>query len=164
MIDVQSAAGPVVRESARSRFYRFLFGRCTCYRGTAVRIAAISPALREIRISLPINWKTRGYNGSIFGGSMYASVDPVYMTLISWHLGRNYIAWDRAASIEFKKPGRATLYSTFRIDDELLDGIRVELESAPRAERIFNVELCDAAGLVHASFVKTIVIRKRAAA
>ena len=153
--------GTVVRESIRSRFYRFLFGLFPCYRRTGVRLVHISPDLREIRIKLPLNWKTRGYNGSIFGGSMYASIDPVYMTMISWHLGRDYIAWDRAATIEFRKPGRTALYSTFRIDDSLLDGIRAELESAPRAERVFNVELVDDAGVVHASFVKTIVVRKR---
>ena len=38
------------------------------------------------------------------------------MTMISWNLGRDYIAWDKAVQIEFRKPGRGTLYSTDRID------------------------------------------------
>jgi hypothetical protein len=126
-----------------------------------VRVTYISSDFHEVRIKLPLNWKTRGYNGSTFGGSMYACVDPVYMTMISWCLGRQYIAWDKAAQIEFRKPGRSTLYSTFLLQPGELSSIRAELETAERAERIYDVELVDSAGTVHAAFKKTIQIRKR---
>ena len=68
----------------------------------------MSPDMLEIEIELPLNWKTRGYNGTIFGGSMYACIDPVYMTMILRHLGRGYIAWDRAAAVAFMNRERDT--------------------------------------------------------
>ena len=92
---------------------------------------------------------------------MYACIDPVYMTMISVILGGDYVAWDRAATIDFKRAGRSTLYSTFKLKDGEIEGIRAELESAERAERVYDVELVDEAGVVHAAFKKTIVIRKR---
>ena len=148
-------------ETLKSRATRFLFNLFPCYRRTGARVVYISPDFHEVRIKLPLNWKTKGYNGTMFGGSMYACIDPVYMTMISWNLGRNYIAWDKAAQIEFRKPGRDALYSTFRLDAGELDGIRAELETAEKVERIYDIELADRAGVVHASFRKTVQIRKR---
>ena len=149
------------RESLKSWGTRFIFNLFPCYRRTGVKVTYVSPDYHEVRIELPLNWKTRGYNGSTFGGSMYACVDPVYMTMISWALGKQYIAWDKAATIDFRKPGRGKLFCTFRLPPGELDGIRAELETAERVERIYDVELVDAAGVVHAAFRKTIQIRKR---
>jgi hypothetical protein len=81
--------------------------------------------------------------------------------MISWCLGRQDIAWDKAAQIEFKKPGRGTLFSTFRLPPDELPRIRAELEEADRVERVYDVELVDGAGVVHAAFKKTVQIRKR---
>jgi acyl-coenzyme A thioesterase PaaI-like protein len=148
-------------ESFKSWATRFMFNLFPCYRRTGVKVTYISPDFHEVRIKLPLNWKTRGYNGSTFGGSMYACVDPVYMTMISWCLGKQYIAWDKAATIDFRKPGRGTLYSTFRLPDDELARIRAELEHAERVERVYDVELADAEGVVHAAFRKTIQVRKR---
>ena len=148
-------------ESFKSRSTRFMFNLFPCYRRRAVKVTYISPDFHDVRIKLPRNWKTRGYNGSTFGGSIYACVDPVDMTMISWCLGKQYIAWDKAATIDFRKPGRGTLYSTFRLPDDELARIRAELEETDRIERIYDVELADAAGVVHAAFRKTIQVRKR---
>jgi len=148
-------------ESFKSWGTRFMFNLFPCYRRTGVKVTYISPDFHEVRIKLPLNWKTRGYNGSTFGGSMYACVDPVYMTMISWCLGKGYIAWDKAAQIDFRKPGRSTLFSTFRLPPDELPRIRAELEETDRVERIYDVELVDDAGVVHAAFRKTIQIRKR---
>ena len=120
-----------------------------------------SSDMHEVHIKLPLNWKTRGYNGTLFGGSMYACIDPVYMTMLSILLGRQYVVWDKAATIDFKRAGRSTLYSTFKLAEGEVEAIRAELESAERVERVYDVELVDAAGLLHAAFKKTIVIRKR---
>jgi acyl-coenzyme A thioesterase PaaI-like protein len=148
-------------ESLKSRAVRFLFNLYPCYRRTGVLITYVAADFDEVRIKLPLNWRTRGYNGTTFGGSMYACVDPVYVVMLSLSLGKRYIAWDKAATIEFRKPGRETLYSTFRFEPGELDAIRNELEVSEKVERIYDVDLCDAAGAVHAHFRKTLQIRKR---
>jgi hypothetical protein len=148
-------------ETLKSRATRFMFNLFPCYRRTGARVTYVAPDFHEVRIKLPLNWKTKGYNGTTFGGSMYACVDPVYMTMISWCLGKRYIAWDKTVQIEFRRPGKGTLYSTFRLPPGELDAIKAELEGTERVERVYDVELVDEAGTVHAFFKKTVQIRKR---
>jgi hypothetical protein len=56
--------------------------------------------------------------GSIFGGSMNGAVDPVYMMMLIKALGNDYVVWDKAALIHFKKPGRTPLYACFVLSKE----------------------------------------------
>ena len=147
-------------ESAKSWFMRKAFGLYPCYRRTGVRIAYISPDVLEVHVRLPLNWKTRGYNGTLFGGSMYASIDPLYMTMISWHLGRKYVVWDRTATVDFRKAGRSTLHARAILEPGSVDAMRAELETEERIERVYDIALVDEADVVHAAFTKTIVIRK----
>ena len=147
-------------ESLRSRITRWGFNLFPAYRGTGARITYVSDDWHEVRIRLPLSWRTRNYVGTIFGGSLYASVDPIYMIMLIKTLGPAYTVWDKAAAIQFKKPGRGTLYARFVLEEEELAGIRRLLETAPSIDRVYVVDLADAAGTVHATVEKTIYIRK----
>jgi acyl-coenzyme A thioesterase PaaI-like protein len=148
-------------ESLKTRLFRYAFNFWPCYRGTGGRVAYIAADWREVRVKLPLNWRTRNYVGTTFGGSLYGSVDPFYMLMLIHILGPEYIVWDKAASIRFRKPGRGTLYATFRVDDIELQAIHSALASEPKVDRIYRVELADAQGEVHAEIEKTIYIRKK---
>lgn len=150
-----------VSESARTALQRWGFNWFPAYRGTGARITYIERAFHEVQVELPLSWRTRNYVGTIFGGSMYGAVDPVYMIMLIKRLGTGYVVWDKAASIRFRKPGRRTLYATFRLEDEELELIRRALESAQSIERTYTVELADAAGEVHAVVEKVVHIRRR---
>ena len=47
-------------------------------------------------------------------------------------LGRDYIVWDKSASIRFRKPGRGTVYAKFRVTDEQIAEIRELLKNSLR--------------------------------
>lgn len=132
-----------------------------CYRRTGARIEHIDYERREVTVKLPLNWKTRGYFGSLFGGSMYGAVDPVYMVMLNKLLGPEFEVWDKAASIRFRKPGRTDLYARFSVTKDELDGIRGELEHATSVDRCYRVDLKDESGEVYASIDKTLHIRRR---
>lgn len=68
---------------------------------------------------------------------------------------------DKAAAIRFRRPGRTTLHATLRLEPAVLEGIRLELEAVPKLERVFTVELADAAGEIHAIVEKTIHVSRR---
>jgi acyl-coenzyme A thioesterase PaaI-like protein len=140
---------------------RLGFNFFPAYRRTGARITYIASDLHEIHIKLPLNWKTRNYVGTIFGGSMFAAVDPIYMLMLIKLLGPNYVVWDKAASIQYKRPGRSTLYAKFQIDQEELDGIREELEQKDKLDRVYHVELIDEERTVCASIEKTIYFRRK---
>ena len=151
-------------ESLRTRLLRFAFNFYPCYRRTGARIIYCAADYSEIRIKLPLNWTTRGYWGSIFGGSMYAAIDPVLLVMLARRLGPGYVVWDKAATMEFKKPGRSTLYARFRIEEAEIEELRRLLAREGRLERTWRIELTDQAGTVHAAFTKTLHLRDRAAA
>ncbi|MGG1572412.1 DUF4442 domain-containing protein [Fictibacillus sp. NRS-1165] len=150
-----------MKESWKTRVVRFGFNLFPAFRGTGARVLHIAEDYSEIRIKLPLNWRTRNYVGTIFGGSMYGAVDPVYMFMFLKMLGNDYIVWDKAASIRFKKPGKNTLYASFKITGEELDEVKRTLEEKRSIDRVYNVELVDENGTVHAAVEKTIYMRKK---
>ncbi|WP_420126669.1 DUF4442 domain-containing protein [Longimicrobium sp.] len=147
-------------ESLRTRVQRWGFNWFPAYRGTGGRIAYIAHDWREIRIRVPLGWRTRNYVGSIFGGSMFGAVDPIYMVMLIRNLGPDYLVWDKSASIRFRRPGRTTLHARFLLDQAELDAIRAALIDAPAIERTYTVDLVDADGVVHATVEKIIHIRR----
>lgn len=68
--------------------------------------------------------------------------------------------WDKAATIRFKRPGRETLYATFKLTEEEINARKAELEEKNSTDRLYTVDLVDANGTVHATIEKTIYIRR----
>lgn len=148
-------------ESFQSRRFRWGFNLFPAYRGTGGRVTYIADDFREVRVKIPLNWRTRNYVGTIYGGSMYAAIDPIYMLMLIKILGPDYIVWDKAAKIRFRKPGKDTLFAKFELPDEEIGEIKQLAETAKSVDRIYNLELLDKRGLVHAQIEKTLYIRKR---
>jgi len=148
-------------ESFTTKLTRWGFNFFPAFRGTGGRITYIERDWREARIKLPLNWRTRNYVGTIYGGSMYAAVDPIYMVMLIKVLGPEYVVWDKAASIRFRKPGKRMLFATFVLSEEEIAAIKSALAVAPSVERVYHVELVDGDGVVYAAIEKTVYIRKK---
>ena len=148
-------------ESRASRFFRWGFNVFPAYRGSGGRVTYIAGDFREVRVKLPLNWRTRNYVGTTFGGSLYGAVDPFYMIMLIKILGPDYVVWDKAASIRFRKPGRSTLNARFLLDDAEVAAIKTALESGRSVDRTYRVELTDPAGVVHAEVEKVIYIARK---
>jgi len=148
-------------ESWASRRARWWFNWFPAYRGTGARVEYIAADFRKVRIRLPLSWRTRNYVGTIFGGSLYGAVDPMYMVMFIRLLGPDFIVWDKAATIRFLKPGRTTLDASFRLTPETVEEVRQAAMAEGKMERSFEVELVDRAGVIHATCTKTIHFRWR---
>lgn len=143
-------------DGLRSRLWRLAFRLFPAYRGTGGRVTHIAPDWSEVRVTVPHNLRTRNYVGTIFGGSMYGAVDPIYMLMLIRRLGDDYVVWDKAAEIEFKKPGKDDLYATFGVSDEEVAAIESALETDDALDREYTVDLVDDDGVVHATVTKTL--------
>jgi acyl-coenzyme A thioesterase PaaI-like protein len=152
-----------VPENLRSRLERVAFNLFPAYRGTGARVTFIAADYSEVRITLPLNRRTRNYVGTIFGGSMYGAIDPVYMLMLMKRLGKQYIVWDKAATIRFRRPGRSRLFATFQLTSADVDSLRQAADTNEKVDRQFLVDLVDAEGVVHASFEKLIHVRRKPA-
>jgi hypothetical protein len=146
-------------ESPRTWLMRWVFNFFPAYRGTGAWVSYIASDWREVRVRLPLSWQTRNYVGTIFGGSMYAAVDPFYMIMLIHNLGPTYLVWDKSASIRFKKPGVSTLSARFVLEQAELDKIRMALQSAASVDRQYHIDLIDQYGEVRAWVDKTVYIR-----
>jgi acyl-coenzyme A thioesterase PaaI-like protein len=142
---------------------RWKFNWYPAYRGTGGRVLFIAGDWSEVRIRVPLSLRTRNYVGTIYGGSMYGAVDPIYMVMLLKLLGNDYVVWDKAATIRFRRPGRDTLFATFRLSGEEVAAIRAEVAASGKVDRVFAVDLVNAAGEVHASCEKVLSIRAREA-
>lgn len=138
---------------------RWAFNWFPAYRGTGARVEYIAADWTEIRVRLPLSWRTRNYVGTIFGGSLYGAIDPMYMLMFIHQLGPDFVVWDKAATIRFLKPGRTTLRATFSLDADTIESVRAEVMRSGRLDRDFSVALVDEAGVPHAAFTKTLYFR-----
>jgi hypothetical protein len=132
-----------------------------CYRGTGGRLKYIAEDWTELKLELPLSGRTRHYVGTMFGGSIYSAVDPIYMLMLIHRLGPEFVVWDKSASIQFKKPGRDTLHANFTISDDELAAIRSALEEQRSVNRSYMISLVDGSGTVCAPVEKIIYIRRR---
>lgn len=148
-------------ESVRTRLFRLMMNRWPCYRGSGGRVTYIAGDFHEVKVRLGLTWRTKNYVGTIFGGSMYASVDPVYMTMLINILGPEYVVWDKSATIRFKKPGKETLHAHFLLTPTELRAIRDATQDGEPVDRTYTIQLTNEEGIVCAEVDKIIYVRQR---
>jgi acyl-coenzyme A thioesterase PaaI-like protein len=128
---------------------------------SGIRIVSISDDFREAVIELRDRKLNMNYVGVHFGGAIFAMTDPFYMLLTMNLLGRGYVVWDKAARIEYLKPGKATLRALFKITDEMLTDVRANTQND--GDKYFPewaVDVKSTEGETVARVFKTLYIRK----
>ncbi len=116
---------------------------------------------KAVDVEMKLRFWNRNYVGTHYGGSLYSMADPFYMLMLMEHLGRDYIVWDKAASIRFRKPGKGKVKAEFRLTDAQLDEIREKLKLQEKYEPTFSVEIRDESGDVVAEVQKLLHIRRK---
>ncbi|UVL03767.1 DUF4442 domain-containing protein [Pseudomonas sp. B21-047] len=147
------------RLARRARMLRWLLNLYPPYLGAGIRVQHISPDMRSVKVCMKLTRWNRNYVGTQFGGSLYSMVDPFYMLLLIEQLGREYIVWDKAASIDFISPGKGPVYAEFHLDDSLLDEIRQQTATGKKCLPRLQVDIRDAAGELVARVDKTLYVR-----
>ncbi len=133
--------------------------------GAGIRVTRMDSELHAIDVEMRLTKLNRNVMGTHFGGSLYAMTDPFYMLMLMENLNphgsREYVVWDKAATIRYKRPGTGTVKAEFRLDAAQVAAIRAELETAEKVEPVFLIEVKDEAGKVVAEVEKTIYCAKR---
>jgi Domain of unknown function (DUF4442) len=129
--------------------------------GAGIRVKRIAPDMKAVDVEMKLRWWNANYVGTHFGGSLFAMTDAFYMLMLMANLGRDYIVWDKAATIRYRKPGRRTVRAEFRLSDSQVEDIREKLKSLPKYESVFIIEVKDEAGVVIAEVEKVLHVRKK---
>ena len=101
------------RDSMPLSVLRLLINSWPPLLGAGIKIKSLSRDYRDIVVNLSLRWYNKNYVGTHFGGSIFAMTDPFYMLMLIKNLGDEYIVWDKAAQIDFKKPGTGVLTAHF---------------------------------------------------
>lgn len=131
------------------------------YLGAGVRVTHISDDFRIVKVEMPLRFYNKNYVGTHFGGSLYSMCDPFFMLMLISILGRDYIVWDKAATIRFKKPGKGLVKATFEIPEERIAEIRAAADSQDKVEPQFQVVVTDSDGQVVAEIDKLLYVRRK---
>jgi hypothetical protein len=143
------------------RWILYLWNFWPPYFGAGIWIDCISKDFKYGRTRLKRRPWTKNIVGTQFGGSIYAMVDPIYMVMLLMLLGRDYIVWDKAATIRFRKPGRTTLIAEFTLTDEDVEGIKAKLLTVDKCDWEKTVYVKDKVGDVVAEIHKVVHVRNK---
>ena len=131
------------------------------YWATGIVVKHISADYRRVRVQMALRWYNRNYVKTHFGGSLYAMTDPFFMLMMIHILGKDFVVWDKAAHIDFIKPGRGTVTADFQIEDAQIQDVMNKTSSGEKYLPEFAVDIKDESGETVATVVKTLYIRKK---
>lgn len=146
----------------RARRLRRLLGIYPPYLGAGIRVTEVSDDYSAIEVRMKLHWWNRNYVGTHFGGSLYTMCDPFYVLILLELLGRDFIVWDKAATIRFRRPGKGTVFARFHIPPERVEEIRRDAMERSVVEPTFTVEVKDAEGRIVADVEKLVYVRYKA--
>ncbi len=142
-------------------FLRFLINTWPPFLGAAIHVTKISSDFRYIEVSMKLRWYNQNYVATHFGGSMFSMVDAFHMLMLLKNLGKNYIIWDKAAHIEFKKIAHGKIHAIFQVSEEELETIRHHADQNGKYVFDKSVNIIDEAGDTVATVIKTLYVRRK---
>jgi acyl-coenzyme A thioesterase PaaI-like protein len=145
--------------SVKPSTLRLIFNFWPPFLASGIHVTRMSPDWRHARVELRMRPWNRNYVGTHFGGNLFAMTDPFWMILVKECLGNDYLVWDKAAEIEFVKPGKGTVCAEFNVEDSALAEIRAAAASGEKFLKWFPVDVTDAQGDVVARVRKQIYVR-----
>jgi hypothetical protein len=113
---------------------------------SGIRATRISADWRHVEVELRLRWWNQNAIGTMFGGSLFAMVDPFYPLMLQHNLGRGYTVWVKSAEIDFIAPGRSVARATLHLSQEKLDQIRAATEDGGKCLPVFEILICDPQG------------------
>ncbi|MCB0405300.1 MAG: YiiD C-terminal domain-containing protein [Bdellovibrionales bacterium] len=129
--------------------------------GAGISVKNVANDFTSLDVELALRPWNSNYVGTHFGGSLYAMTDPFMMLMLLENLGKDYIVWDKAATIQFKKPARGRVRAHFEITEEELVNIRKQADEQYKFEPKFVIQVTDATGEIVAEVEKTLYVRRK---
>ena len=152
----------VVRAMQSRAALKLLFNTYPPYLMTGITVREIAPDWRRLVVSMGLHWYNRNYFGTHFGASLYAMTDPFYVIMLSRNIGPDYVVWDRAAQIEFVRPGRGRVTAVFERTLQMIAAVLEATANGEKHQPTWPVEVRDASGDVVARVLKTLYVRRKA--
>ena len=119
---------------------------------------------RGVDVKISNSFLNRNYNGSIFGGTIYAATDPFFAILFDQLMQRKGYkcrVWLKSATIQYLKPGMTTLYFTLTITDEMIAEAEKSLTTYGKFVKAYPIELYNKHGELCATATNEVYLRTK---
>ncbi len=132
------------------------------YKRSCGKIIFTSEDLHVVKIKIPLSYKNRNYVGSIFGGSLFAATDPIYMIQLMQILGKDFVVWDKKTNIKFKRPAYENAFATFEFSKLEIEEIVQKVKTQNEIDYTKILHITDKNGTIFAELDKTLYISTKA--
>lgn len=128
---------------------------------SGIHITDLGEDFMSAEVRLRLHWWNRNVAGVHFGGSLFAMTDPFWMMLLLRQLGGDHVVWDRAAEIDFIKPGRGDVTARFVLAPADVERLRKLAADGGKVLEWFSVDVVGADGEVVARVKKQVYVRRK---
>jgi acyl-coenzyme A thioesterase PaaI-like protein len=129
---------------------------------TGIRFTYISPDFRQVTVRMALRFYNKNVVGIQYGGNLFSMTDPCYMMLLMHNLGRQYKVIDQSASIEFIKPGVATVIAHCQLTDADVTDIVAQTAQGEKYLKTFAINIHEViSGDLIAKVTRVVYIRKK---
>lgn len=129
--------------------------------GAGVKVTKITDDFSEVDVQMKLRSWNKNYVGTHYGGSIFSMTDPFFALIVIKNLGKDYIVWDKASDIKFKKPGKGIISAHFNITAEKLKEVKDLADKNDKVEPTFIVHVKDEKGDIVAEVSKTLYVRRK---
>lgn len=131
------------------------------YLGAGIRVKSVNEDCSRYEVGMKLRFWNRNIYGTHFGGSLYAMCDPFFCFIVYNHLGKEYIVWDKSASIDFVSPGKSEVTAIFESTQEVLREFKAEVDEKGRATIFFETVVRGTDGKIVAKVKKEVYARRK---
>ncbi len=146
----------------KATLFRVMFNMSPMYKRSCGKIIFTSDDLHVVKIKIPLSYKNRNYVGSIFGGSLFAATDPIYMIQLMQILGKDYVVWDKKTDIKFKRPAYQHAFASFEFTTKEIEEILQKVKTENEIDYTKILLITDKNGTVFTELDKTLYISTKA--
>jgi nitrogen regulatory protein PII len=125
-------------------------------------VRSFDKGFRGVNVKIIKSIFNKNYNGSIFGGTIFAAADPFYPVLFDRVLNtgdRKLRIWSKSSKIDFLKPALSSVSFNIVLTDADIELAIKTLNTNGKYEHCFLVEIFDHNNEVCASLMNEVYIR-----
>lgn len=129
--------------------------------GAGISVKKFNKDLSYILVQMKLRFWNKNYVGTHYGGSLYSMTDPFYMLMLINLLNKDYIVWDKSATIRYKKPAIGTVFAKFELNPEKIAEIKAKVDLEGKIEVSFDIDITNKEDEVVAEIKKTLSIKHK---
>ena len=126
-------------------------------------VKSFDKGFRGVKVKINKSLFNKNYNGSIFGGTIFAAADPFYPVLFNQVLNPKgelrLKIWSKSAKIDFLRPALTDMFFEIKLTDGDIGHAVETLAAAGKYERAFPVDIYNKDGEVCVSMMNEVYIR-----